>query len=247
MSGSESSAPANAAASPEAPELLSFAVHSLPSPHAAGGASERTRRGRRQMFAVLLVCAAPVIASYLAYSGIARPGGRTNYSALIAPPRPLPARLPLADLDGKAVAPTGLHGQWLLVVVAGGACDAVCERHLWLQRQLHEALGREKERVDKLWLIDDAAAPRGATLAAIGAASGTAAAVAPATVLRTDRAALAAWLEPAAGQPLEAHLYLVDPRGDWMMRAPADADPAKLKRDVDKLLRASAGWDRAGR
>jgi len=28
---------------------------------------------------------------------------------------------------------------------------------------------------------------------------------------------------------------------------PAEADPAKLKRDVEKLLRASAGWDRAGR
>jgi hypothetical protein len=32
-----------------------------------------------------------------------------------------------------------------------------------------------------------------------------------------------------------------------MMRCPAEADPAKLKRDLEKLLRASAGWDRAGR
>ena len=29
--------------------------------------------------------------------------------------------------------------------------------------------------------------------------------------------------------------------------APADPEPAKLKRDVDKLLRASAGWDKPGR
>jgi hypothetical protein len=232
---------------PDAPELLSFAVHSLPSPRAAGGDVERTRRGRRQMFAVLLVCAAPVIASYLAYFGIVRPEARTNYSALIAPPRPIPSRLPLADLGAKPVAPAALLGQWLLVVVAGGACDAICERHLWLQRQLHESLGRDKERVDKLWLVDDGVAPRAETLAAIGAAAGAPAPVTPATVLRIDRAALAAWLEPAAGQALETHLYIVDPRGDWMMRAPADADPAKLKRDVDKLLRASAGWDRAGR
>jgi hypothetical protein len=66
-------------------------------------------------------------------------------------------------------------------------------------------------------------------------------------VLRVDRAALAAWLAPAAGQALEDHLYIVDPHGDWMMRVPAEADPAKLKRDVEKLLHASAGWDRAGR
>jgi len=32
-----------------------------------------------------------------------------------------------------------------------------------------------------------------------------------------------------------------------MMRSPADPEPAKLKRDVEKLLRASAGWDKAGR
>ena len=247
MSGSESSVPASAAASPEAPGLLSFAVHSLPSPEGATRVSARTRRGRWQMLAVLLVCAAPVIASYLAYFGVLRPEGRSNYGELIAPTRPMPAGLALSDLQGARVAPRALHGQWLIVVVAGGACDGVCERHLWLQRQLHETLGRDKDRVDKLWLVDDAAAPRAETLAAIGAASGAAAALAPATVLRVDRSALAAWLAPAAGHALEDHLYIVDPHGDWMMRVPAEADPAKLKRDVEKLLRASAGWDRGGR
>ncbi len=247
MSGSESSVPASAAASSEAPALLSFAVHALPSPAAAASDAQRTQRGRWQMFVVLLVCAAPVVASYLAYFGL-RPQARTNYSELIQPPRPLPAGLPLVDLAGNRLAAGGLEGQWLLVVVAGGACDAVCERHLWLQRQLHEALGREKDRIDKLWLVDDGAAPRKETLAAIGAAStAPPAGLAPASVLRVDRAALAAWLEPAAGRALQDHLYIVDPRGDWMMRAPADADPARLKRDVEKLLRASAGWDRAGR
>ena len=247
MSGSESSVPVSAAASPEAPGLLSFAVHSLPSPEGATSVSARTRRGRWQMLAVLLVCAAPVIASYLTYFGVLRPEGRSNYGELIAPTRPMPAGLALSDLQGARVAPRALHGQWLIVVVAGGACDGVCERHLWLQRQLHETLGRDKDRVDKLWLVDDAAPPRAETLAAIGAASGAAAALAPATVLRVDRSALAAWLAPAAGHALEDHLYIVDPHGDWMMRVPAEADPAKVKRDVEKLLRASAGWDRGGR
>ena len=247
MSGSESSAPANAPARSEAATLLSFSVHSLPSGDVAARDARRTQRGRWQMLTVLLVCAAPVVASYVAYVGI-RPQATTNYSDLIVPPRPLPAALPLVDLRGSAVAALALRGQWLLVVVSGGACDAACERHLWLQRQLHELLGREKDRVDKLWLIDDAVAPRAETLAAVGAQSGAGpAGLTPATVLRIDRRALAALLEPASGQALEDHLYIVDPKGDWMMRAPPDADPAKLKRDVDKLLRASAGWDRAGR
>jgi hypothetical protein len=66
-------------------------------------------------------------------------------------------------------------------------------------------------------------------------------------ILRLPRAVVSTWLQPAPGQALEDHLYIVDPLGDWMMRAPANADPSKLKRDVERLLRASAGWDKAGR
>ena len=202
------------------------------------------------MFAVLLVCAAPVIASYFAYF-VVKPQSRTNYSELIVPSRPLPPALTLTDLQGRTVAPASLQGQWLLVVVAGGACDARCERHLWLQRQLHETLGREKDRVDKLWLVVDGVAPRRETLAAIGAgeaaSSVRAIGLADARVLNAPRAQLAGWLAPAAGRSLDDHLYVVDPNGDWMMRSPEDADPAKLRRDIDKLLRVSAGWDQPGR
>jgi hypothetical protein len=233
MSGSNSSAPPVAA--PEGPAALGLAVHSMPSP-ADDAVARRTASGRRKMLLVLLVCAAPVIASYLAYFVI-RPQGRTNYSELILPPQPLPPRLSLIDLQGEPFEADALKGQWLLVVVAGGACDARCEKHLWIQRQLRETLGGERDRLDKVWLVDDAAAPRAETLRAIAGA----------TVLRAPRAALAGWLQPAPGHAVEDHLYVVDPRGDWMMRVPVDPAPAKLKRDIEKLLRASAGWDRPGR
>ena len=32
-----------------------------------------------------------------------------------------------------------------------------------------------------------------------------------------------------------------------MMREPVDADPKKVKRDLEKLLRASSSWDNPGR
>jgi hypothetical protein len=38
--------------------------------------------------------------------------------------------------------------------------------------------------------------------------------------------------------------------GNWMMRFPAQLDlagAAKAKRDLERLLRASASWDNAGR
>jgi hypothetical protein len=101
-------------------------------------------------------------------------------------------------------------------------------------------LGRERDRLDKIWLITDRE-PLPAALQQVVSAG-------PAlTALRADRAALAQWLAPAPGQMLEDHLYLVDPMGEWMMRFPAQIDPARVKRDLDRVLRASASWDLAGR
>jgi hypothetical protein len=238
MSGSNSSAPAGNAL-PDADSPLSFTVHSVHAPALEDDAGRRTRSGRLKMLLVLAVCAAPVVASYLTYFVI-RPQGRTNYSELIQPPRAIPERLPLTDLNGNAVTAESLKNQWLLVVVSGGACDATCEKLLWVQRQLRETLGREKDRVDKVWLIDDAVTPKAQVMGGVTVNT-------EATVLRVPAAALAAWLQPAAGQALEDHLYIVDPMGHWMMRVPANPEPARLKRDVEKLLRASAGWDKPGR
>jgi hypothetical protein len=230
MPGSNSSA---RDAGPDSLPPISMTVHSMPAP-TLDDAQRRTKSGRMRMLLVLAVCAAPVIASYVAYFVI-RPEGRTNYSTLIEPLRPMPRELPLIDLRGQKVDTASLKGNWMLVVVGGGACDAACERHLWLQRQLREALGRDKDRLDKLWLIDDAAVPRAQTLQAIDTGASM-------QVLRVDPAALADWLTPASGHGLAQHLFLIDPLGNWMMRVPPDPDPSRLKRDVERLMRASAGW-----
>lgn len=222
---------------PDAREPVSLTVHSMPAPSLEEG--KRTSLGRLKMFLVLLVCASPVIASYLTYFVI-RPEGRTNYGELVQPQRTIPADLPLTSPEGAPVRVESLRGQWLLVVVGGGACDAGCEHKLWLQRQLRESLGRDKDRIDKVWLIPDGTPPREQTLQAVRAGEAV-------TVLSVPSAALAGWLEPAAGHRLDEHFYLVDPMGNWMMRMPVDADAAKMKRDIVKLLRASSSWDVAGR
>ncbi|RQP21577.1 SCO family protein [Piscinibacter terrae] len=222
-----------------APEPVSFTVHSLPTPGIDGDAVRRTASGRLKMLLVLAVCAAPVVASYVTYFVI-RPQGRTNYADLITPVREIPASLPLKTLAGEDVKAQSLHGQWLFVVVADAACDALCEKQLYLQRQLRETLGRDKDRMDKVWLIPDAGTPRKEVMDAISA-------VDKPTVLRVPREELSKWLAPADGHRLEEHVYLVDPMGQWMMRAPANAEPTKLKRDLERLLRASSSWDQPGR
>jgi len=69
-------------------------------------------------------------------------------------------------------------------------------------------------------------------------------------VWRVDAQQLAQWLQPAAGQTLADHLYVVDPMGNFMMRFPAGLDregAARAKRDLERLMRASGSWDLAGR
>ena len=58
------------------------------------------------------------------------------------------------------------------------------------------------------------------------------------------------WLAPGAGHAVAEHLFVVDPMGNWMMRFPARMDAkgaSRAKRDLDRLLRASASWDEPGR
>jgi hypothetical protein len=237
MSGSNSSLPAAAVAD----EPLGLTVHSLPTPREAMGeldAGRRTVLGRWKMVAVLLCCAAPVIASYFTYY-VVRPEGRSVYGQLIDPQRPVPSFVARAP-DGAELNLQSLKGQWLLVAVADASCDALCEQQLYLQRQLRETLGREKDRVDRVWLVSDAAPIPDRLANGLHGA----------TVLRVPAAQIAQWLAPEAGRAVGEHLYVVDPMGNWMMRFPARMDmagAAKAKRDLDRLLRASSSWDEAGR
>ena len=98
---------------------LALTVHDVPVPGQAMAQSQRTGRGRWTMLAVLLACAAPVVASYVTYYFI-RPEARRVFGELVDPQRPLPA-LAATTLDGQSTPLSTLKGQWLLVSVAGGA------------------------------------------------------------------------------------------------------------------------------
>src|SRR5450830_1053787 len=206
---------------------LGLTVHSLPSLAGALDVNaQRTRSGRWKMMAVFFVCAAPVLASYLTYY-LVRPEGRRNFGELIEPQRPLPDQA-TQSLAGQLGNLQALKGQWLLVSVAGGACDATCSRHLYLQRQMREGLGKDKDRIDWVWLIPDEAP----------VADSLRPGLKDATVLRVSPAGLSAWLTPANGHQLADHLYVVDPMGNWMMRFPAQlevASAAKARRALERL------------
>jgi hypothetical protein len=69
-------------------------------------------------------------------------------------------------------------------------------------------------------------------------------------VLQDDGGQLTAWLTSMPGAPTTEYLFLVDPLGNLMMRFPAKFDSsgaAKIRRDLERLLRASVAWDGPGR
>ena len=224
---------------PDTSHPLGMTVYDLPLPaEVAQADAKRTSIGRFSMLLVLLACAAPVVASYITYYWV-RPEARRNFGELIQPTRSTPA-IEVERLDGTKMMLTELKGQWLLVSVAGAACDATCQQHLYLQRQILVGLGKERPRTDWVWLVNDKSEVPPAFLPALEEA----------TVLRIDPKALAQWLQPATNKKLEDHLYVVDPVGEWMMRFPAQLNnegALKAKRDMERLLRASTSWDSPGR
>jgi len=218
---------------------LGMTIYDLPSPSDVVQAdAKRTVMGRLRMLLVLLVCAAPVLASYFTYY-VVRPEGRRNFGELIEPVRALP-KVQAQALNGGGVALSSLKGQWLLISVSGGDCQADCQHKLYLQRQILAGLGKDRARTDWVWLVSDDVAIPSAILPGLKEA----------TVLRVNSDVLAQWLQPAVGGQLQDHLYLVDPHGQWMMRFPAklsSEDALKTKRDIERLLRAASSWDEAGR
>ncbi|WP_229204640.1 SCO family protein [Duganella sp. CF458] len=181
------------------------------------------------MFAVLLVCAAPIIASYITYFFI-KPEGRTNYGDLLDPRmHPIPA-MASTTVDGKPQTLADFKGKWLMVKVGGSACDQKCQDMLFMMRQLRTMQGKEADRIERVWLITDQE-PLETFMLRVN--DGT-------RFLRAPADVVGKWLPLEQGGKVEEHIYLIDPMGHLMMRFPKDADPAKVKKDLGKVLKASA-------
>ncbi|QPI52455.1 cytochrome C oxidase subunit I [Massilia antarctica] len=186
--------------------------------------------GRWKLLAVVFVCAAPMLFSYLTYYVI-KPTGRTNYGALIDPQLyPIPAALGATTLDGKPAALDNYKGKWIMLQVGPGECPQACRDQLVAMRQLRLMQGKEMERLERVWLVTDAT-PIDTML--IRVVDGT-------HMLRVPAAAVTSWLPVEPGGNAADHMYLIDPMGHLMMRFPKQPDPSKVKKDIGKVLKASA-------
>jgi hypothetical protein len=184
-------------------------------------------RRYRALYLLLAVCIAPVIASYLAYY-VLPPEGRTNYGELVSPQRPFPP-IRLTRLDGTPFELQSLKGRWLLVTVDASECADTCQRKLWKLRQVRLTTGKDRDRVERVFLITDTAPLQTMLLREY---DGT-------IFLRADAGELRSLFDPTTQADLAAGLWIIDPLGNLMLRWPPDADPNRMKRDLGKLLRAS--------
>lgn len=182
----------------------------------ANPAPDPRRRARLKLGLMGLFFLLPVVAATLAWWLDLAPGVAANYGTLL-PPKPV--ALPQPGL---------LKGKWVLVQFDATACAEPCERKLYFMRQVRRAMGRDMGRVGRLWLTTDEGAVRPEVLAAI---EGTV--VAPERTVPDARQHF-----PAEGAVTE-HLFLVDPIGNVMMRFPKDADPARVIKDLQRVLRLS--------
>ena len=162
---------------------------------------------RNKLLWVALVCIAPLVLGTAAYLFGWSPGAPANYGELIAP---------------KVIAPLSeFRGKWVLVTFDAAACDAYCERKLYLMRQVRRAQGKDMDRIERLWVVTDAGKPR------------------------ADVVVASEGIRISSNENLDFpgstadHIYVVDPLGNLMMRFPRDPDPSRVIKDLQRLLKYS--------
>jgi cytochrome oxidase Cu insertion factor (SCO1/SenC/PrrC family) len=177
---------------------------------------------RAKLLALVSLFALPIVASFTAYH-FYTPDKTSNYGELLTP-APVTTQV-LGRAGGGPFRFEELRGKWVLVASDSGACAEACREKLATMRQVRLALGRNASRVERVFVVDDLRPP---DTAALQPFAGTLVAITPAGMT----------LPPVPAND-RAHIYVIDPRGDVMMRFPAATDRKKMLHDLNRLLRAS--------
>jgi hypothetical protein len=181
------------------------------------------RGARMKLVAIMALFALPIVASLVAYHFF-RPDATANYGELLVPADRI-TTAQFQRVGGGTFAFEELRGTWVLIASDSGKCPESCAAKLTLMRQVRLMLGRNAPRVTRVFVADDTHPLAAEALAPF---EGTVAITPPrGTTL------------PLAPVNDRAHVYLADPLGNVMMRFPADAEPRRMLRDLERLLKAS--------
>jgi len=186
--------------------------------------AEATGKGRIQFLLIAAVFLGPLaLAAWLYFAGQdLTPAGRTNHGALLQPITNLNDVVPASPLYAHN------DGHWVLLYANDAVCGEACAYSLYTLRQSRLMLGKEMDRLVRVFLHGDSA---------------------PDTVLLADEheglvtlsdSALMELLDKKKPVDLKAGgYYLVDPLGNLVMYFRPDIDPSAMVEDIKHLLELS--------
>lgn len=182
------------------------------------------KSNRRKFIWILVLLFSPVVISYTLFFMGYRPGS-INYGDLIE----------IQKLSGEGVTQDtniifrmkDLRGKWIMLTVDSGECGEACDTKLYYMRQVRTMQNREKDRIERLWLIDNNAQVSPEILEKY---EGT-------VFVNAKDSELLNQIPTRETQ--RKHIYLVDPIGNLMMRFPEELEPRKMSDDIKRLLEVS--------
>ncbi|MEK6596086.1 MAG: hypothetical protein AABZ18_06185 [Pseudomonadota bacterium] len=187
--------------------------------------NEKIQKSNRRKFLLLLaLMCAPVVISYTLYFLEYRPESK-HYGDLIPIVKVIGAGT--NQSDNTILRMKDLHGKWILVTIDSGYCDEACQEKLYFMRQVRLVQGKEKHRIERLWLINDNVIPDAELVKQY---EGT-------LFVNAKDSEILGFIETRESQT--KHIYLIDPIGNLMMRFPENVDGTKMGHDIKRLLHVS--------
>jgi hypothetical protein len=182
------------------------------------------KKSRLQLAFIAVVFLGPlVVAAWLYNQGESHaPSGRTNHGELLEPIINVSTSLSSAEIPERKN-----HG-WLLVYANTASCDDPCRSALYTYRQARLMLGKEMDRVRRVFLHGDTL-PDTVFLAEEHPG-----------LITIEDSSLDGLLNNKRPADLPAGGYfLIDPHGNLVMYFRPDLDPAEMVDDIKHLLRLS--------
>lgn len=195
---------------------------------------EKKVTNRKTLLIILFLFMLPVLISFVLYFVQWRPSNTVNYGELILPSRTIADRNMVA-IDGSPVKFSSLHGKWTMVYFDTAACPESCMSQLFFMRQTHTAQGKNYDQMQRLMLLTD--------VQGIDSLKSRLTDYADMLVWHSEKAEVAKLLQEfapdASAADAQHYIYLLDPQGNLMMRYKLGAEPAGVRKDLERLLKYS--------
>jgi cytochrome oxidase Cu insertion factor (SCO1/SenC/PrrC family) len=184
-------------------------------------------RSRLILLGVALVFIIPILVSWylVFFSDFKKGDGGTQKGELISPVIPL-GEPEVFNLKSKTI--ESINGKWTLLFFVENECNKLCEDKLYQLRQIRLALGKDRDKVDRLLVSKNKQQWSQYTNSFNGQKY-----IDPTS---RDYNRLIKKLNDYAGLDLKA-TYLIDPYGFLMMKYPQDDNPMGTIKDIERLIK----------